>query len=433
MSRKAQHSLTPVYFPVLGLFPRGWLGFANLLGHLTCTDTLSFSCEADRAIYHNMVQRGVAQESILPFFADTEIFIPFGEKKRTDLRKAFGIRPGVVLFLYTGRITSEKNIQDLIWLFSAVVRENPKAQLLIVGKIADVKFMEFGTGPNDLEDFFNQILLSAPHLRSKIRFHPAVEHDNLVDIYNLADIFINLTLHHDENFGLSQVEAMSCGLPVIGSDWGGLKDTVKHGETGLLIPTYVTRWGVRLDRPNAVESMLLLSRSPKMRRQMGAKARLRVLRKFSIPVFEKNLTHQIQMALEGRGEKDGKNKLSSFGKEYYAEFGFKRRPYGKATYQLYENLITPYATRRAREGFESNAPLFVPGHFALSANLTFELISPLWPLRLKISQQEKKILTYFRKEKFMTFRQLEKKVGQKFNLEKVLKALVNRGVLVVGQ
>ena len=52
-----------------------------------------------------------------------------------------------------------------------------------------------------------------------------------------ADVFVSLADSLQETFGLTPVEAMACGLPVIASDWNGYRDTVVHGSTGLLIPT----------------------------------------------------------------------------------------------------------------------------------------------------------------------------------------------------
>lgn len=47
----------------------------------------------------------------------------------------------------------------------------------------------------------------------------------------LADIGINLTTLISENFGYTPVEMQACGLPVIGTDWGGLKDTIVDNVT----------------------------------------------------------------------------------------------------------------------------------------------------------------------------------------------------------
>ena len=50
----------------------------------------------------------------------------------------------------------------------------------------------------------------------------------------MADVF--LLPSELESFGLSALEAMACGVPVVGSDAGGLPEVVKHTETGFLLP-----------------------------------------------------------------------------------------------------------------------------------------------------------------------------------------------------
>lgn len=57
------------------------------------------------------------------------------------------------------------------------------------------------------------------------------------DAWAAADVFVSLADSPQETFGLTPVEAMAAGLPVIASDWDGYRDTVLPGQTGLLIPT----------------------------------------------------------------------------------------------------------------------------------------------------------------------------------------------------
>jgi glycosyltransferase involved in cell wall biosynthesis len=54
------------------------------------------------------------------------------------------------------------------------------------------------------------------------------------DIMAMADVF--LLPSELESFGLSALEAMASGVPVVGSDSGGLPEVVKHAETGFLLP-----------------------------------------------------------------------------------------------------------------------------------------------------------------------------------------------------
>jgi glycosyltransferase involved in cell wall biosynthesis len=63
------------------------------------------------------------------------------------------------------------------------------------------------------------------------------EQANVDAAWAAADLFATLADSLQETFGLTPVEAMARGLPVIASDWNGYRDTVVDGVTGLLIPT----------------------------------------------------------------------------------------------------------------------------------------------------------------------------------------------------
>lgn len=63
-------------------------------------------------------------------------------------------------------------------------------------------------------------------------------------IWSVGDFFISLSDNIQETFGLTPVEAMAAGLPLLVSDWDGYKDTVRHGVDGFRIPTYAPRPGL---------------------------------------------------------------------------------------------------------------------------------------------------------------------------------------------
>jgi alpha-maltose-1-phosphate synthase len=59
-----------------------------------------------------------------------------------------------------------------------------------------------------------------------------------------ADLFISLSDNIQETFGLTPIEAMAAGLPVIVTDWNGYKDTVRDGQDGFRIPTWMAPAGL---------------------------------------------------------------------------------------------------------------------------------------------------------------------------------------------
>src|SRR6185503_14896704 len=123
----------------------------------------------------------------------------------------------------------------------------------------------------------------------KIHFMPNMEPDNLRNIYNAADAVINLTLLHDENFGLAQVEAMGCGTPVIGTNWGGLKDTIVEGESGYKISTVATSaLGVKVDWWEGLQkTVALLNAGRSERRRLRDRSLKNAKDRFAFAPFEK--------------------------------------------------------------------------------------------------------------------------------------------------
>jgi hypothetical protein len=121
--------------------------------------------------------------------------------------------------------------------------------------------------------------------------------------YSAADIFVSLSDTLQENFGLTPVEAMASGLPVVVSDWAGYKETVVHAKTGFRVPTtwtecdedlcllapfydwqddhFYTGQSIAIDIDAAAQYLDLLVSNEDLRREMGQAARQHVLENFS--------------------------------------------------------------------------------------------------------------------------------------------------------
>ncbi len=92
-----------------------------------------------------------------------------------------------------------------------------------------------------------------------IEYHQNLLEDELPDLYRSCDILLWPT--HREGFGLPPMEAMACGVPVVGTDAGAITDYCEDGKTGFITP---------IQRPDLLaEKLLLLVADPKLREKMG--------------------------------------------------------------------------------------------------------------------------------------------------------------------
>jgi glycosyltransferase involved in cell wall biosynthesis len=98
-----------------------------------------------------------------------------------------------------------------------------------------------------------------------------------------------MTTHPDENFGFAPVEAMACGLPVVASAWGGLKDTVLEGETGFTVRTVLTEGAVRVFWRDAVRHIVNLLGDSKLLTQVQYRAGAMVRSQYSLDKFSRRL------------------------------------------------------------------------------------------------------------------------------------------------
>lgn len=129
-------------------------------------------------------------------------------------------------------------------------------------------------------------------------------------LYSACDVFVSPTDNIQETFGLSVTEAMSCGLPVVASDWSGYKDTVANGVTGLLARTLWNQDAAReiskvapicdysvsrhhiaqrtvIDNVDLYRHLHTLLTNEELRRTMGIAGRRRIEEKFAWPIVLK--------------------------------------------------------------------------------------------------------------------------------------------------
>lgn len=154
----------------------------------------------------------------------------FGPASKAGARRRLGLHKNDVVLLQLGRIVPRKGVDNVIRAMH-YLKEIPNIKLLVVGG-SDEK-PDFDRDPE-----FKRLkaLARAEGVESKVVFTGRRNRKQLKYYYQAADFFISTPWY--EPFGITPLEAMACGTPVIGSDVGGIKYTVRHGETGFLVPPH---------------------------------------------------------------------------------------------------------------------------------------------------------------------------------------------------
>ncbi len=141
---------------------------------------------------------------------DSILFTP--ERRSAARRAELGATPATTLLLYVGRVSHEKDILTLARAYRALAR--PGLHLAVVGD---------GPARGELEEALRGL---------PVTFTGYLAGEALADTYAAADLFVFPST--TETFGQVVLEAMASGLPVVGCDAEGVRDLVRHGETGIL-------------------------------------------------------------------------------------------------------------------------------------------------------------------------------------------------------
>jgi glycosyltransferase involved in cell wall biosynthesis len=138
------------------------------------------------------------------------------------LKKRLGVSRKAILFV--GRLIDWKGIEYLVKAVPQVLKTYPGTKLLLVG-----------SGPQK-----NRLITLSRSLgiTNTVLFIGEVSQEELRKFYSIATVFVLPSIVNDkgetEGLGVVLLEAMACGVPVIGSNIGGIPDIIRDSETGLL-------------------------------------------------------------------------------------------------------------------------------------------------------------------------------------------------------
>lgn len=200
---------------------------------------------------------------VIPNFINLNIYKKITNNETECLKKRFS-KNGEKILVHTSNFRPLKRVEDTIRVFKQINEKVPSKLLLI------------GDGPDRSKC---EYLAKDLGVDNDVKFYG--EQESFIELLSISDLF--LMPSQSESFGLSALEAMACGVPVISSNAGGLPELNLHGETG-----YIAEIG---DVNKMAEYALSLLEDPKRYKIFSENALDRATNMFSaekvIPEYEK--------------------------------------------------------------------------------------------------------------------------------------------------
>ena len=155
-------------------------------------------------------------KNIIPTGIDFSELKKQREQSRAKTKQELGIPVDAKVLIFLGRISAEKNLDELIECFTKYCETHDNVYLLTVGD-----------GP------YKETLIKKVKklgIEHRVVIHPGVKHTDIRKYYDVADVFASAS--ESETQGLTFYEALFCNLPVLAKDKECLYDAISEGENG---------------------------------------------------------------------------------------------------------------------------------------------------------------------------------------------------------
>ena len=227
-------------------------------------DRLIAQCPSERDELVDDYGADPAKVALIPSAVNIERFRPL---PRDEARRRIGLQTDELVIAYVGRMMPRKDVRNVVRAAALLAQQTDlRFMLLLVG--GETAEPDPRATP---EIGVLQALAAELGIAERVRFVGKRQPDVLHAYYSAGDVIVTTPWY--EPFGLTPLEGMACGRPVIGSAVGGITYTLADGETGLLVPPR---------EPHALAAALRkLLTDNDLRERMGRAARQRVEREFT--------------------------------------------------------------------------------------------------------------------------------------------------------
>ncbi len=191
-------------------------------------DRLIAECPQDAEDLICLYNADPSKVTTVPCGVDLRVFRP---EAKIEARKRLGLPPDRRIVLQVGRLVPRKGIDNVLRAVAVLARYSEFRDLVVV----------VVGGPGEEPDRsacaeLDRLMRLSEELgiRDRTVFTGQRKPDVLRYYYSAGDVFVSTPWY--EPFGMTPLEAMACGTPVIGANVGGIKYSVERGNSGLLVP-----------------------------------------------------------------------------------------------------------------------------------------------------------------------------------------------------
>ncbi|MGN6418248.1 MAG: glycosyltransferase family 4 protein [Pseudobacter sp.] len=188
-------------------------------------DAIVAECPQDRQDLITHYRAAIEKIHVVPCGFNPTEFYPVDKQ---EARERLGLRRSEKVVLQLGRMVPRKGVDDVIRAVGALQGQVKKLKLIIVGGEADLP--DPAATPE-----IRRLMQVSKECRTEqcVQFAGRKDRDILKYYYSAADVFVSVPWY--EPFGITPLEAMACGTPVVGSNVGGIKYSVVDRLTGFLV------------------------------------------------------------------------------------------------------------------------------------------------------------------------------------------------------
>lgn len=208
--------------------------------------------------------------TVIPFGVDTRVFSP--GPREESLAAEWQLTPGAPVVTLLARFQSVKGHATFLDAVPQILDSFPAARFVFVGDTA------FDTpDANATRTLIHARVAADERVRASVVF--CGFRRDIPRLLRASDLVVCPSWY--ETFGVANIEAMACGVPVVSTNVGGPSETIVDGETGFLVPPH---------RPDALAARVVqLLADPTLRQIMGANARRRVQQLYDVTQTVKQL------------------------------------------------------------------------------------------------------------------------------------------------